>query len=186
MKQITQKELIDLIKEKQENAQRELFSIQVNKNLGEALLTKERNKAYIDAYQDLICYINSVKIVPEATLITMSKEEQEELGKHQQEYINKMLEKSFITPYIEPKVEPLRNDRFREFEQIIEKGRTRKEIVDAKSISFIRFYNHCGERLVIEIWSNCGYVDEETFTDETNAIAYYNDLVEWWKYWKQN
>lgn len=66
MKQITQKELIDLIKEKQENAENEYEAIRIGARWtpkGEQELGKERNKAFIDAYQDLICYLQSVEIV---------------------------------------------------------------------------------------------------------------------------
>lgn len=347
MKQITQKEFIKLIEEKQENAKNSLVALgreqtwtikegQIN------ILKKETYKAYIDAYQDLICYLNGVKIVPEeitqedtelleellgeqfaiwADSKTQKKEnERETRGKYidvlqkilrytncgvlsehndeldaqqyavqnlvyfgekvcvhtkkrivgsrtpftaigkigsdsgeyigiqtedggraiidkkdieiieivpdnklleplcnkcsetkegcpfhrmgsayeecssfqsfsepedKQEDLKEMLEKTPITPYIEPKVEPLRNDRFREFE-IKENGRTRKDIVDATSIMFIRFYDNNGERFVIEIWSVCGYVSDKQFIEEPRAKAYYNELVEWWKYWKQN
>ena len=65
MRQITQKDLIKLIEEKQENAKN---AYKRTFNTLESDETKENqvtNKAYIDCYQDLICYINSVKIVPE-------------------------------------------------------------------------------------------------------------------------
>ncbi len=73
MKQITQKELIKLIEEKQENAKNELEAIERKetwtiKEGQNNILGKERNKAYIDAYQDLICYLNGVEIVPETKL----------------------------------------------------------------------------------------------------------------------
>ena len=70
MKQITQKEFIKLLKEKQENAKnaykalitKQTWTIKDGQN---NILSQERNKAYIDAYQDLICYLDSVEIVPE-------------------------------------------------------------------------------------------------------------------------
>lgn len=70
MKQITQKDLINLIEEKQENAKNAFEALQREQckemKIGQNhILDKERNKAYIDCYQDLICYINSVEIVPE-------------------------------------------------------------------------------------------------------------------------
>ena len=76
MKQITQKELIDLIKEKQENAENEYEAIRKGERWtpkGEQELGKERNKAFIDAYQDLICYLNGVEIV--ANKIEADKEQ---------------------------------------------------------------------------------------------------------------
>lgn len=69
MKQITQKELIELIKEKQENAKNSYESASRDsgyRSLEESktnLLIQVRNKAYINAYEDLICYLNSVEIV---------------------------------------------------------------------------------------------------------------------------
>ena len=71
MKQITQKELIKLIEEKQENAtiEYELNSRDDGfRTLEESrarFVRQQKNKAYIDAYQDLICYLNSVELVPE-------------------------------------------------------------------------------------------------------------------------
>lgn len=67
MKKITQKELIDLIKEKQDNAMKEYDAIRMGERWTPEegqILRKERNKAYIDAYQDLICYLNSIEIIP--------------------------------------------------------------------------------------------------------------------------
>ena len=68
MKQITQKELIDLIKDKQENAKNEYEAIRTEqawtiKEGQNNILRQERNIAFIDAYQDLICYLQSVEIV---------------------------------------------------------------------------------------------------------------------------
>ena len=70
MKQITQKELIELIKEKQENAKNTYEAIRSEQTWtirdGQInILGQERNKAYIDAYQNLICYLQSVEIVKE-------------------------------------------------------------------------------------------------------------------------
>ena len=69
MKKITQKELIKLIEAKQENAEN-TYKI-VHDSLHSANKKEEdsrhdrliTNKAYIDCYQDLICYIQSVVIV---------------------------------------------------------------------------------------------------------------------------
>lgn len=207
MKQITQKELIELIKEKQENAKFTYES--ACKDYGyrpieesrARLLTKERNKAYIDAYQDLICYINSVEIVPERIeankgqfvggnypeeqiVTTIPKAKQEELGITQED-LKKWLEKAPITPLNEPKVEPLRNDRFIEFEKKMSNCVTYKDMVDAKSIMFIRFVKN-NKEYSVEIWCAFGYITNKTFIEEARAIAYYNDLVAWWKYWKEN
>ena len=69
MRQITQKDLVKLIEEKQENAKNAyeaiIRKISCSIEEGQDILAKERNKAYIDCYQDLICYTNSVEIVPE-------------------------------------------------------------------------------------------------------------------------
>ena len=175
MKQITQKELIDLIKEKQENAKNEyesaIYGYRPIETSRARIITQERNKAYIDAYQDLICYLNSVEIVPEAKL--------KELGFTQEE-LNEMIKKTPITPYSEI----IRDDRFREFERTDKDGYSSKELIDAKSVVFIRFYDN-KEHFEVEIWSNCGFVNEKRFIEKTRAIAYYNNLLEWWKYWKE-
>ena len=173
MKKITQTEFISLIKEKQENAINALKFVSqqltTKEGMFEKALKEEKNKAYIDAYEDLICYLTCVVIVPEEV---------------KKEDLKKLFERAPITPYIEPKVERLRNDRFKEFETI-EKGYSRKILIDATSVVFIRFYDH-KEHFEIEIWCNCGYAEEIRFIEEARAIAYYNELVEWWKYWKQN
>ena len=69
MKQITQKELIDLIREKQENAINAYKFVAQQLSTQEEMFAKalkeERNKAYINAYEDLICYLDSVEIVPD-------------------------------------------------------------------------------------------------------------------------
>lgn len=67
MKQITQKELIELIKDKQDNAINMYEAAKKDKELWYLESIKRRfiNQAYIDAYQDLICYLDSVEIVPE-------------------------------------------------------------------------------------------------------------------------
>ena len=66
MKQITQKDLIKLIEDKQENAMNMFYSTRDSEErFGEAPLKKARCLAEMDAYQDLICYIKSVQIVPE-------------------------------------------------------------------------------------------------------------------------
>ena len=225
MKQITQNELIELIREKKENAMKEYEAIRMGERWTPEegqILGKERNKAYIDAYQDLICYLDSVEIVPEVkqeekkcecydpvykrcngtrerdecycngyksecthypekrtVATTPTTEAIEELRKID-------LYKLPITPYVEPKVEPLRDDRFGEFERTDRDGYSVKEMVDAKSIVFIRFYDNNKEKFVVEMWSKCGFVNEKTFIEEARAKAYYNDLVAWWKYWKVN
>ena len=204
MKQITQKQFIELIEEKQENAinayQFVAQQLSTQEGMFAKALKEERNKAYIDAYQDLICYLNGVEIVPdrieankgyfvggnypeEKIVSTIPKTKQEELGITQDD-LKKMIKKTPITPYIEPKVEPLRDDRFREFERIDKEVYLVKELIDAKSVVFIRFYDNNRERFVVEIWSKSGYVNGKTFIEEARAKAYYDDLVEWWKYWK--
>lgn len=72
MKQITQNELIELIKEKQKNAENNIEAIRreerrtIEDGQDEATaLRLERNIAYYNAYQDLICYLQSVEMVPE-------------------------------------------------------------------------------------------------------------------------
>ena len=177
MKQITQTELIKLIEDKQQNAVNEIqraFAGMPNYKTKDTLAT---NKAYYDAYQDLICYIKSVVIVPDGTIVA-------NIPEAEREDLKKLFERAPITPYIEPKVEPLRNDRFKEFETI-EKGYSRKILIDATSVVFIRFYDH-KEHFEIEIWCNCGYAEEIRFIEEPRARTYYEELVEWWKYWKQN
>lgn len=202
MKQITQTELVELIKAKQENAKNCIESLgrkdswSIQDGL-EKTLSFERNKAYIDAYQDLICYLNGKIIVPDGAIIPEIKKED----------LKKMLEKTPITPYDEQKTcyncadyqkckeqniacngsggKPARNDRFREFINE-ETGKTidEKEMVDAKSIQFIRFCKS-EENCVVEIWGGCGYITNKRFIELPQAIAYYNELLEWWKYWKQ-
>ena len=185
MKQITQNELIELIKEKQNNATNMEESLRIRATSRDDLDTARICFGEARAYQDMICYLDCVEIVPEEKIVTtIPKAKLEELGITQED-LKKMIEKTPITPYIEPKVEPLRNDRFIEFERIDREGYSVKEIVDAKSIVFIRFYDNAKEVFVVEIWGNGGYVNEKTFTEEARAKAYYKELVEWWKYWKE-
>ena len=183
MKQITQKDLINLIEEKQENA-RIAYSQTFNMKEGdEAREQAQTNKAYIDAYQDLICYLNGVKIVPDR------KEEFE-----QKVLIEPFLEelkkidpyKLPITPYNEPKVEPLRNDRFVEFERKNYNDSTSKVTLDAKAVIAIDMTTEKDDKYEVIVVSYCGNMAAKTFIEEPRAKAYYNDLVEWWKYWKQN
>lgn len=163
MKQITQKELIELIEEKQKNAMNDYKNVSESigyRTLEESrmrLIKKERNKAYIDAYQDLICYLNGVEIVPD---------------------LNKLLESAPITPYVEPKVEPLRNDRLREFEF----ANGAKRIIDAKAVKSISLEESYSTGFDV-------YVDTIIMKKNepyTFCKALYDDLVEWWKYWKEN
>lgn len=214
MKQITQKELIDLIKEKQENAKNMFYETRDNeKDFGKAELKKARCLAEMNAYQDLICYLNSREIVPEKKLLeplcnkcsktnetcpfhrigsayedcsnfeeeqivtTIPKAKREELGLTKED-LKKWLEKAPITPYNEPKVEPQRNDRFREFVD----GETTLTI-DAKAISSIKV-NIID--LNVQINENGNYRYEKFFESEDEAKAYYNDLLAWVKYWKRN
>ena len=69
MKQITQKEFIKLIEDKQafaQDAYKRTFQMQP---CYETKVAEVTNKAYIDAYQDLICYLNGVEIVPEEQIV---------------------------------------------------------------------------------------------------------------------
>ena len=283
MKQITQKDLINLIEEKQENA-RIAYSQTFNMKEGdEAREQAQTNKAYIDAYQDLICYLNGVEIVPEKNnlaqvysgkkvnvytkkmivgsltpfvstgkivkdsgsfieiqeengnaiidkddiksieivpenklleplcnkcskteeacpfhrmgsayedcgafeeqiVTTIPKAKREELGITQDD-LKKMVEKTPITPYNEPKVEPLRNDRFRDFEN----GNFYVSL-DAKDVNIITM--QVDDRYkTIEISVNGYYVKRsggiEKY-DKEECLAFYKDLIEWRNYWKQN
>jgi len=158
----------------------------------EGIMPKEKIEPYIKAivgenYEN--CFATNLKVsdkgcVEEKIVTTIPKDKREELG-ITQEQLKEMIEKTPITPYNEPKVEPLIEKRFREFIDF-GLGYTigRKEMVDAKSIQFIRFFKG-EETYVVEIWCGCGYITNETFTEEARATAYYNDLVEWWKYWKE-
>lgn len=65
MKQITQKDLINLIKDKQENAKNEYERALQMQPCYEKKVQEITNEAYIKAYEDLICYIKSKVIVPE-------------------------------------------------------------------------------------------------------------------------
>lgn len=185
MKQITQKDFIKVIEEKQENATKMEESLRIRATSRESLDIAKKCLGEARAYQDMICYLDNVEIVPEETIVTTIPKAKLEGLCITQEDLKKMLEKAPITPYFEPNIEPLRNDRFREFEEIKKDGCSVKELVDAKSIEFIRFYDN-KEHFEVQTWCNCGFIREETFAEETNARAYYNDLVEWWKYWKQN
>lgn len=182
MKQITQKELIDLIKEKQENAKNMFYETRDSeKDFGEAPLKKTRCLAEMDTYQDLICYLDSVEIVPERNdeldalqyamkgLTYMPKEQiVTTIPKAKQEELNKVWEKkTLIMPYSEPKIEPLRDDRFREFE-FQDIGTT---TYDAMKISYIS-KDHKGISIDGHLlYSGYGYD--------------YDELIVWWKYWKQ-
>lgn len=177
MKQITQKDLINLIEEKQENA-RIAYSQTFNMKEGdEAREQAQTNKAYIDAYRDLICYLNGVKIVPD----------------RKEEFVQKVLIEPFeeelkkidpyklpITPYIEPKVEPLRNDRFRDFER--EGYSVSLDAKDVKSIALLYDPKYRTQEIYVDDYC----VKRTKGIQENNDLAFYNDLVEWWKYWKQN
>lgn len=225
MKQITQKELIELIEEKQENAKNMFYETRDNeKDFGKAELKKARCLAEMDAYQDLICYLNSVEIVPEAKqeekkcecydpiykrcngtrerdecycngdqnkcthypkkriVTTIPKAKQEELGITQED-LRDMIEKTPITPYNEPKVEPLRNedDRIREFEILLADMLNDKSkgscTIDAKEIVLIGK----PKKDIIEIIFSSG-----TVIHLKKSKYNYKELVEWWKYWKQN
>ena len=85
------------------------------------------------------------------------------------------------TPYNEPKIEPLRNDRFREFAD----GNNRQSI-DAKEVSSIEYNWDAKEVIVYDNGQNiysCAFGKWGTHED---AEKFYNDLVEWRNYWKQN
>ena len=86
MKQITQRELIEIIKEKKHEA--ELDRNREHDTPGDYCVLYGE----IEAYQDLICYLNSVEIVPEEQIVTtIPKAKQEELGITQDE-LKKMIE----------------------------------------------------------------------------------------------
>ncbi len=71
MIQITQKDLIELIKTKQENAKNEYeinsidYGFRTLEESRARFIRQQKNKAYIEAYEDLICYLDGVEIVPE-------------------------------------------------------------------------------------------------------------------------
>ena len=313
MKQITQKEFIKLIEEKQENAKNAIealgreqtWTIQEGQS---NLLKKERNKAYIDAYQDLICHLNGVEIVPEHNdeidalqyavkwlneykpkenqnlvkvyfgkkvkvhtkkrivgsktpfeaegkigsdsgkfidiqedpgwhvfidkddiksieivpenklletlcnkcskteeacpfhrmgsayedcgafeeqiVTTIPKAKREELGITQDD-LKKMVEKTPITPYVEPTVEPLRNDRFRDFKKSNDCNDFYISI-DAKDVKTITMtYEKKYKTISIYVDDYCvkSVVNK---IDEQEWLAFYKDLIEWRNYWKQN
>lgn len=242
MKQITQKDLIKLIEEKRENA-RNAFRRATEKSDRDSLLT---NKAYIDAYQDLICYLNGVEIVAENQNL-----EQVYSGKKVKVYTKKMIIGS-LTPFestgkigrdngmfieiqeengmhaiidkddinrieiVPETIEPNPGQKMNTAEQNLEVPRVHrcnapdnatckadcdnceyhvaprlrefefdngsKRIIDAKEVKSIE----------IEESYNTGfnvYVDTILIRKDdplTMCRATYKDLVEWWKYWKEN
>ena len=140
MKQITQSELIKLIKNMQDNS----------------VLEEEQS-----AYQEIIDELNDVEIVPDPNKIP-------------------------ITPYVEPKVEPLRNDRFRDFEK--DNFYVSLDAKDAKTITMQ--YNRMYETIEICVDDYCVKqffkVKEFEGLDKKQALDFYKDLIEWRNYWKQN
>ena len=97
------------------------------------------------------------------------------------ENLDELLKKMHTTPYNEPKIEPLRNDRFREFAD----GNNRQSI-DAKEVSSIEYNWDAKEVIVYDNGQNiysCAFGKWGTHED---AEKFYNDLVEWRNYWKQN
>lgn len=194
MKQITQKEVLKTIEAKRQSAENAYVRAHKEGRFDDA----KKNKDYIDAYQDAYCYLASVEIVPDNKLLDplcnkCSKTNEscpfhrmgsayEDCGAYEEivpeKDLNKMLEKTPITPYVEPKVEPLRNDRFREFEF----QNDAKRIIDAKSVKSIA---------ILEAYNGGFDVYVDTYIMKksdpyTFCKALYDDLVEWWKYWKQN
>ena len=98
--------------------------------------------------------------------------------------MKKLLDNALITPYNEPKVEPLRNDRFREFEFLNYDETTITVTIDAKEVVGItRLQRDKDYNVAIEGKSIRYYA--KLFREESEATSYYNDLVEWFKYWKQ-
>lgn len=169
MKQITQKDLIKIIEEKQENAKNMFYETRNSeKDFGEAPLKKARCLAEMDTYQDLICYLNSVEIVPE-----------EKMPPHIKAIVGENYENCFA-PNLKvsdkgcvENIEPLRNDRFREFEDDMA-----KYLIDAKKITTIAYIAQ-HNNIEIGIENNNTLVFDGSQRD-------YNEVCDWWKYWKQN
>lgn len=137
---------------------------------GDLYLLKETKGVYL-----YTSGIESVEVVPNA--------KQENIKKFTQVFNeNEFREKVIEEPVREAlkKVKPYetRNDRFREFEF----ANDAKRIIDAKSVKSIS----------IQEAYNVGfdvYVDTILMKKSEPYIfckELYNDLVEWWKYWKQN
>lgn len=167
MKQITQKEFMELIREKQKEASNNLYGGLKEERIIEKL-------AYIEAYQNIIRELNSVEIVTEHKVSPITIDTQEEVCNISQEDLNKILYEAAISQ---------RYDRIREFEKT--NFHIALDAKDVKNITMFRDekYNN------IEV-----YVDEVCVkrvchakeNDEAESLAFYKEIVEWWKYWKQN
>ena len=186
MNQITQKDLINLIKDKQENAKNDYRRVSNDtgfRTLEESrirIIRQEREKAFIDAYQDLICYLDSVEIVPERIEANVGQFVGGEELHMSPEDLKKLFERAPITPYIEPKVEPLRNDRFKEFEFFNGAKRT----IDAKAVKSINIQESFKSKTQHQVYVDSILIAEGDVYE--GLVKIYNDLVAWWKYWKQN
>ena len=197
MKQITQKELLETIEAKRKSAENAYMKAHMEGRFDDI----RKNIDYMEAYIDAYCYIASVEIVPERIeankgqfvggnypeeeiVTTIPKAKQEELGITKDdlkmfiptneaiEELKKIdLDKKPITPYNEPKIELLNNDRIREY--VDTKGNL--HYIDAKEIYYIRISEGY-------VFLALGKADVISF--EKNILDY-KELVEWWKYWKQ-
>ena len=180
MKQITQTELINLIKERRENATKTEERLRIHAVSKDELDTAKICFGEASAYQDLLCYLDNVEIVPDK--IEANKGQfvgGEELHMSPEE-LKKLFERAPITPYIEPKVEPLRNDRFKEFEFFNGAKRT----IDAKSVKSINIQESFKSKTQHQVYVDNILVAEGDVYE--GLVKIYNDLVAWWKYWKQN
>ena len=104
------------------------------------------------------------------------------------EELEQNVQKAFIEPFVEEmkKVEPLRNDRFRDFEK--DNFYVSLDAKDAKTITMQ--YNRMYETIEICVDDYCVKqffkVKEFEGLDKKQALAFYKDLIEWRNYWKQN
>ena len=103
------------------------------------------------------------------------------------EELEQNVQKAFIEPFVEEmkKVEPLRNDRFRDFKKSNDCNDFYISI-DAKDVKTITMtYEKHNKTISIYVDDYCvkSVVNK---IDEQECLAFYKDLIEWRNYWKQN
>ena len=194
-------ELIDKIKEKEDSAKKTYeglckWDCQTPEESQSKLLGKARNKAYMDAYADVIALIDSAKIVvyPEETgkMPCESAPKQEESKTLLEPLCYKCIKTEEECPFHrmgsaygdcsgfkEQKVHEIRNDRFREFE--FNYG-IEKRTIDAKAIKSINIQKSFKSNTQYQVYVDSILMAEGEYEE---LIKIYNDLVAWWKYWKQ-